>query len=147
MWDNIKTLYYNFFISRDSTYFNIFNIPVILEHLFEICSTCVQLRCVSSLRKLSSSTLSMLMLYILRVRVSVYFWYLKNHILFFSLMNDNELIFSHSISLRSSSFIKDYLLLFLYYLLSLKCFNALVSFVSSAYIMKLNILLTSGKSS
>ena len=58
-----------------------------------------------------------------------------------SLFNDNLLIFSHSIIL-CSPFIQDSVLLFLYCVLSLKCFNVLESVVSSAYIMKLNIIIT-----
>ena len=60
------------------------------------------------------------------------------------LFNDNLLILSHSIIFRTSSFTADSVLLF--GILSLKDLMVLNKVVSSAYIIKLNILLAFGKS-
>ena len=72
--------------------------------------------------------------------------YMKIIYLDFSLFNDNLFIFSHSVTVPGSYFIQDSTLLFLCCVLSVNWFNVLESVVSSAYIMKLNILLTCGKS-
>ena len=60
------------------------------------------------------------------------------------LFNDNLLILSHSIIFRSSSFTPDSVLLF--GILSLQDLMVLNKVVSSAYIIKFNILLAFGKS-
>ena len=60
------------------------------------------------------------------------------------LFNDNLLILNHSIIFRISSFTADLVLLF--GILSLQDLMVLNKMVSSAYIIKLNILLAFGKS-
>ena len=63
MWGNINELYSIILILFGKTCFNLFIIPIVLEHLFAIFSICLcQFNCVSSVRskKLKYWTLSML---------------------------------------------------------------------------------------
>ena len=74
--DRIRELYNSFLMSSGSTYLNLFKTPVILEHLFAILFTCFfQVRFVYRVnpRKCNSSTCSMFILSILRVRVCISF--------------------------------------------------------------------------
>ena len=70
MWCNINDLYSIILILFGKTRFNLFIIPIVLEHLFAIFSICLcQFKCVSNIRpkKLKYWTLSMFTPYIFSV--------------------------------------------------------------------------------
>ena len=63
MWGNINELYSIILIRFGKTCFNLFIIPIVLEHLFAIFSMCLcQFKCVFNIKpkKLKCWTLSML---------------------------------------------------------------------------------------
>ena len=85
--------------------FNLFKIPIFLEHAFEILSVCLfHFRFVSIIKpkKLNSLTCSIFILSIFRVSVCAFLCVLWNVIyLYFAMFNDNLFILSHSFIFKS----------------------------------------------
>ena len=110
------------------TGFNLFKIPIFLEHAFEFFSVCLlRFRFVSIIKP--SLTCSIFILSIFRVSVYIFLFVLWNVIyLDFAMFNDNLFILSHSFIFKSSLFIKDSKLSFC--MLSLKVFKVLDKVVS-----------------
>ena len=141
----MSVLYKRILISNGNTYFSLFMMP-------KLWNTClIFFQCffsnlnlyLKSVLKNNSSTSSMFVLLMLSLKLVITLcdiW--KVIYLYLFLFNDNLLILSHSSILMSSSFIADSVLLFSK--LSLKDLMVLDKVASSAYIIKLNILLAFG---
>ena len=134
MCGNNSALYSIIFIRRGKVCFSLFNIPIILEHLLDTFSECFfQFTCVSrvSPKKLKSSTFSMIVLIILGVSAMTLLLCIWNNIHFvLAILSDSLFISSHSLILKSSSFIKQFGSMFG---VLVKLLTVLNSVVSSAY--------------
>ena len=137
MCGNNSALYSIIFIRWGKVCLSLFNIPIILEHLLDTFSVCfLQFTCVSRVRpkKLNSSTFSMIILIILGVSVLTFLLCIWNNIyLVLAILSDNLFISSHSLILKSSSFIKQFGSMFGVFV---KLLTVLKSVVSSAYDIK-----------
>ena len=117
-------------------YLSLFNIPIILEHLLDTFSVCfIQFTCVSrELKKLNSSTFSMIVLIMLGASVLTFLLCMWNSIcLVLAILSDSLFISSHSLILKSSSFIKQFRSIFG---VLVKLLTVLKSVVSAAYDIK-----------
>ena len=137
MCGNSSELYSIIFIRWGKVCLSLFNIPIILEHLLDTFSECFfQFTCVSrvSPRKLNSSTFSMIVLQILGVSVFTFLLCMWNNInLVLAILSDSLFISSHSLILKSSSFIKQFGSMFG---VLVRLLTVLKSVVSSAYDIK-----------
>ena len=109
-------LYNNNFNSNSC--FNLFNMPIVFEHLFDIFSVCfLEFRLVSKVnhRKVNSSTLSIHVynVYFKCKSLNMFIRHMKNHVFSVLIFNNNLLIFSNSSLLEKKSFIIVYVLLLL----------------------------------
>ena len=139
MCGNSSELYSIVFIRWGKVCLSLFNIPIILEHLLDTFSECFfQFTCVSrvSPKKLNSSTFSRIVLQILGVSVFTFLLCMWNNInLVLAILCDSLFISSHSLILKSSSFIIYHLFGSMFGVL-VRLLTVLKSVVSSAYDIK-----------
>ena len=136
MCGNSSELYSIIFIRWGKVCLSLFNIPIILEHLLDTFSECFfQFTCVSrvSPRKLNSSTFSMIVLPILGVSVFTFGSECIYINFVLAILSDSLFISSHSLILKSSSFIKQFGSMFG---VLVRLPTVLKSVVSSAYDIK-----------
>ena len=137
MCGNTSALYSFICIRCGKVCLSLFSIPIILEHLLYTFSMCVlQFACVSrvSPKKLNFSTFSMIILIMLGVSVLTFLLCTWNNLyIVLAILSDNLFISSHSLVLKSSSFIKQFGSMCG---VLVKLLSVLKSVVSSAYDIK-----------